>query len=109
MTVWALTILEVESAMARLERQEALTTGEKKAAREDLANLSARWTEVADLPLVRQDALRILRSHAIGSGDAAQLGAAIVARADRMAEAVFVTLDRQLANAATREGFSVVS
>jgi prevent-host-death family protein len=81
---------------------------EDREEREDaiLQKLSDRRDEVDDLPLVRDEAARILRVHPLKAGDALQLAAAVVAFDYRPRRRAF--LDEPLLAAARREGFSAV-
>jgi hypothetical protein len=71
--------------------------------------LAAAWGEVVDLLAVRTRATPLLARHTLRSADAAQLGAAIVASEGDPPSLVFACLDRDLARAAEREGFSVLT
>ena len=57
---------------------------------------------------LRRNAVRLLRVHSLRAADALQLGAALAAAEDQPASLRLVTLDGQLAQAAQREGFTVV-
>ncbi len=99
---------ECDSAVARLEREGALTTAETTRALKRLTSLSGRWREVQPLPELRDIARRYLRTHPLRAGDALQLAAAFVV-AERQPESLeFVCLDDRLSVAAEREGFPVI-
>jgi predicted nucleic acid-binding protein len=66
------------------------------------------WREVQPIRRVRQTAIRLLRVHPLRTADALQLAAAIVVAEEEPASVPFVTLDDRLAQAAEREGFSIV-
>src|SRR5204862_8192376 len=91
-------IAELESAAAR----------QLQAARRELLAAWDRWSEVTAVELVRRQAERIVETHPLRAADALQLGAALVAAEDDPATLEFVTLDRQQALAAEREGFRVL-
>ena len=107
MTVWWGTEVECVSALARLEREGALSAADVPAALEGLDALSLAWAEVEPVTRVRELAVRLLRTHPLRAADALQLGAAIVAAEERPATLRLVTLDTRLADAAAREGFAV--
>jgi hypothetical protein len=65
--------------------------------------------EVVDLAAVRARAVPLLARHALRAADAAQLGAALLVADDEPASLSMVVLDRRLADAAEREGLSVLS
>jgi predicted nucleic acid-binding protein len=105
--VWCLTEIEIESAIARRER-EGLGREPIEAARTDIAKLAGRWRPVAALEPVRARALRLVRTHTLRAADALQLAAALVACDDRPEALSFVCLDDRLRDAARREGFPVL-
>lgn len=105
---WWGTPVECVSALTRLERQSQLESDDLAAALARLRAASADWSEVPATPLVREQAIRLLRVHTLRASDALQLAAAVVA-ADFQPSAIdFVTLDTRQAQAAEREGFTVL-
>ena len=60
------------------------------------------------MEIVRRYAERVVETHPIRAADALQIGAALVAAEDNPASIAFVALDRNLAEAAEREGFQVI-
>lgn len=107
MCVWWGTEGECVSALARLEREDALTTATITDAFVRLDMLAEAWNEVQPVAAVRGAARRLLRVHALRAADALQLGAAVVAAENVPASLDVVTLDERLAVAARREGFRV--
>jgi len=107
MIVWWGTILECESALARLQRLGELTKDHYDAARQKLHAFSAEWMEVKPGEEIRRHAVRLLRLHSLRAADAMQLAALITVtgRADELLE--FVCLDKQLRDAANLEGYAV--
>jgi predicted nucleic acid-binding protein len=105
---WWATEAECVSALARLEREGSLTAPSIVVGIRRLDGLAAAWREVQPVMAVRTTAIRLLRVHPLRTGDALQLGAAIVAAEDHPASLPFVTLDEVLGQAAEREGFAVV-
>lgn len=106
--VWWGTAVECASALARLEREDAIDNRGIKGAFGRLAQLSATWHEVDSGDLVRETAIRLLRVHPLRVADSLQLAAAFLAAEGRPPTLEFVTLDDRLARAAQREGFIVV-
>jgi uncharacterized protein len=107
MCVWWATEVECVSALARLEREGALTDTATTVALERLDLLAESWNEVQPVVAVRGAARRLLRVHPLRAADALQLAAAVVAAEGQPASLEIVTLDERLAAAARREGFTV--
>lgn len=104
---WA-TGIECAAALARLERDGAMSEGDLQPARARLRALYERWSEVNATPAVRNLAGQLLRRHPLQAAEASQLAAALVWRAELPVDAPFVTLDARLHAAAAAEGFSVL-
>lgn len=66
------------------------------------------WMEVIDMPAARRQAERLVETHPLRAADALQLAAALVACEGVASSLTFVTLDRNQAEAAEREGFTVL-
>lgn len=66
------------------------------------------WSEITNVELVRRHAERLVESYPLDAADALQLGAALIAAEGDPANLDLVTLDRNLADAAEREGFAVL-
>lgn len=107
MCVWWGTEVECVSALARLEREGALTEGATAVALERLDLLAEGWNEIQPVAAVRGTARRLLRVHTLRAADSLQLAAAIVAAEGQPASLGIVILDERLASAARREGFIV--
>lgn len=105
MVVWWGTPVELESAIARRER-EGLLPGAGRA-RVLLAELSGAWVEVLPSEDVRTESRRLVRVHPLRAADATQLAAALVWCARRPGGVALATLDASLATAAEREGFTL--
>lgn len=108
MFVWWGTPVECASAIARREREEALTLADADSALRRLRSLAAAWHEIQPARTVRETALRLLRVHPLRAADSLQLAAAIVAADGEPQSLPFVCLDDRLGEAAMREGFSLV-
>jgi predicted nucleic acid-binding protein len=109
MAVWWGSLVEAESALARLGRDGSFSPEGAEAARGRLDELSQAWMEVTPGERLRSSARRLLRVHPLRSGDALQLAAALVAAEQRPETLPFVCLDERLAGAARLEGFRVVT
>jgi predicted nucleic acid-binding protein len=110
--VWWATSVECTSSIARREREGDRTShlaGDIAAAQmRRLRALAAHWLEVSPSEALREDAMRLLRTHALRSADALQLAAALAVCGGRPAAFPFVCADQRLCNAASREGFDVI-
>ena len=105
---WWGTPIECVSAIARLERDGALTASGVRNALERLEAARPSWAEVPAIDDVRDHAIRLLRVHALRAADSMQIAAALVACNVVPRGVAFVTLDSRQGVAAEREGFSVV-
>jgi predicted nucleic acid-binding protein len=105
MTVWWGSLVECDSALARLERDGALTGADADTAFRRLDVLKRSWMEIEPRDEIRELARRLLRVHALRAADALQLGAAHLAAERRPATLEIVTLDDRLRAAAAKEGF----
>lgn len=107
MVAWWSTSIECASALARLRREEVLTTAQESGALALLDDLRASWLEIVPTDVVRAHAIRLLRVHALRAADALQLAAALV-WADGQSSQTLVTFDERLARVAALEGFRVL-
>jgi len=105
--VWALSRVEVLSAIWRRVRAGDMEQAGAVLAIRRLDALAAHWIEVDGLDAVRARAERILAVHPLRAADALQLAAALVLSKDRP-HWPFVTGDEQLAGVAELEGFDVI-
>lgn len=106
--VWWGSHVECASAIARVQRSAGISGADASRALETLAAVLATSFEVTPADVVREQALRLLRIHALRAGDALQLAAAIE-WSGSPPSGEFVTFDERLADAARREGFDVLS
>ena len=95
-------------AIERRLRQGLLSREARRGALDGLDDLAASWHEVTDVAAVRLRAISLLARHPLRAADAGQLGAALVVRDQMAGRLTFVSLDRNLALAAEREGFEVL-
>lgn len=105
--VWWGTPVECASAIARLEREGALTATDAAVSFERLDAFVASWMQVVPSDEIREVARRLLRVHPLRAADALQLAAAWVASERRPPTIGFVTFDERLRDAASREGFLI--
>ncbi len=77
-------------------------------ARERLLGFDQSAATIVPSDAIRSRADRLLAIHPLRAADALQLAALLAAAEDRPAELPFVTLDDRLAEAAHKEGFSVL-
>ena len=106
--VWALTRVELLSALARRRRDEPGAARRIAAARREILSAWGRWSEVTAIEIVRRHAERVVETHPLRAGDALQIGAALVTAEGHPGTLEFVTFDRRQADAAEREGFRVL-
>jgi uncharacterized protein len=106
--VWWATEVECASAIARLERDDALDDAAATQAFHRLRQLVPTWHEVDPSDPVREAAVRFLRVHHLRAADALQLAAAFIAAERRPSSLEIVTLDERLAAAARKEGFVLI-
>lgn len=106
---WAWSRVEIASAIERRAREGELTRDQRRSVMSRLEAFSATWHEVVEMLAVRSRSTSLLARHPLRAADAAQLGAALHVREQLGAPLQFVCLDRRLAEAAEREGLSVVT
>ena len=106
--VWWATEVECASAIARLERDDALDDTAATQAFQRLRQLAQTWHEVDASDPIREAAVRFLRVHPLRAADALQLAAAFLAAERRPSSLEIVTLDDRLAAAARKEGFTLI-
>ena len=106
--VWGFTRTEVLSALCKHAKDGSLSRKGLAEAKVKLVRLQADWTEIVDYEGVRERAERLLGIHVLSAADALQLAAALVSVEEKTRGFSFVTLDERLAEAASKEGFSVI-
>jgi predicted nucleic acid-binding protein len=107
--VWLFTVVELLSAIGRLDRQSTGLDDLIAGVRTDIRDREAEWTLVTHVEAVRRRAERLVGLHPLTAADAMQLSAAQVLSNDRPDTLPFVTLDTVLARAARLEGFRVLT
>jgi uncharacterized protein len=108
MLVWWGSEAECVSALARLERAAALDAKGMALASNRLTPLANGWHEIEPSEIVRESATRFLRVHPLRAADARQLAGAFIAAERRPSSLEVITLDERLAEAARKEGFTLV-
>jgi uncharacterized protein len=108
MLVWWGSEVECASALARLERTNALDMKAGASAFDRLKQLADGWHEVDPSEIIRESAVRFLRVHSLRAADVLQLAAAFIAAERRPVTLEVITLDERLADAMRKEGFVVV-
>jgi hypothetical protein len=78
MLAWWGTPVEIASALARRERERAMTADEVAVAMSLVKELSDGWHEIVPSPAVRVTAQRMLRVHPLRAADSLQLAAALI-------------------------------
>ena len=96
--VWALTRIEMLSALERRRRNGPASKTQIASARRQLNQLSSFWNVVSDIERVGRQAERLLQAYPLRAADSLQLGAAIVAAEGRPSSLDFATFDRRLAD-----------
>jgi predicted nucleic acid-binding protein len=109
MVVWWGTETECLSALARREREGGLDRAAVSLAEGNLAKILSRSYEVQPTTEVRRMARRLLMTHPLRAADALQLASALFFSGIQVPELPFVTLDKNLASSAGKEGFSLIS
>lgn len=108
LVVWWATRTECVSALTRRRRDGHLSAVAERRARHVLAAIAAEWSEVLPSESLRLRSERLLAVHALRTGGAFQLAAALLwSRGDTAAHAI-VSFDERLREAAGREGFQVL-
>ena len=109
MVVWWGTETECLSALARREREGGMDRASVSLAEESLEKVLSRSHEVQPSMEVRRIARRLLMTHPLRAADSLQLASALVFSGNQVSELPFVTLDKNLASSAGKEGFSLIS
>lgn len=103
--VWWGTLVECASAIARLERDGALSASDAAESFSRLDALAPSWMQIDPSDEIRESARRFLRVHPLRAADALQLAAALATAERRPSTLAFVTFDDRLREAAGKEGF----
>jgi len=109
LVLWALTRVELVSAIERRAREKKLSSRQRALALGRIERISKDAHEVSDVVAVRSRAVPLLARHPIGAADAVQLSAALIISDPEPSSLTVVALDRRLAEAAEREGLRVLT
>jgi predicted nucleic acid-binding protein len=101
-------LVEVQSAVARLHRQGLLNDSGKQGALARLAVLARGWKEILPDDTLRALAGDLLNRYTLRSADSLQLAAALTWCQQRPAKRIFVSGDQRLCVAAEEAGFLVL-
>ncbi|MCY4200346.1 MAG: type II toxin-antitoxin system VapC family toxin [Gammaproteobacteria bacterium] len=104
LAVWWGSEVEFHSAVARKTREKRLTHSQAIALQRRLEQFWQGAHEAPPLERTRKLAARLVRVHPLKAADAFQLAAALMVAEDTPENLGFVCLDRQLGEAAMREG-----
>jgi predicted nucleic acid-binding protein len=108
MVVWWAIRVECLSALMRRQREGSLAAEAEQKARSVLQVLAEGWSEVQPTEVLRRRAERIIAVHPLRSADALQLAGAIVWAQHSPQGLEVVCIDRNLREAASKEGFTVL-
>jgi predicted nucleic acid-binding protein len=106
--VWWGTKIECLSALSRRRREGSISADAERRARNALKALASAWSEVQPTEIVRRRSERLLMVHPLRAADSLQLAAALVWSEDRPQGLEFISLDKNLCEAAFKEGFTVI-
>jgi hypothetical protein len=105
--VWAMTKIEVFSALCRRLRDRSLKQESFDMAVHRMHDFFENVYEIVGIPRVKDRALRLLRVHPLRAADSLQLAAALVATEENTARLPIMCFDERLTTAAKLEGFEV--
>ena len=109
MAVWWGATVEYAAALSRREREGCLSTVDVAELLSRLHALSQAWYEVQPDRRVRELAWRLLRVHPLRAADSLQLAAALASAEEVPSSIGFVCFDERLNQAASREGFAILT
>jgi len=105
-TGWA-TEVEILSALTRLKRMGAITSGQFLAAKKLALSIVQSWLEVRGSASITRNACLLLEKHPLSAADAIQLANALEACRHMPHAFVFISADQRQADAARQVGFTV--
>jgi uncharacterized protein len=108
MVVWWATRNECISALTRRYREGTFSGRARTQATSIVIALAGVWSEIQPMEALRLHAERLLMVHPLRAADAMQLAAALIWAEDTPRGLEFICLDQHLAEAAGREGFTVL-
>jgi predicted nucleic acid-binding protein len=101
------TVVEINSALARLLREGDLSRSGHEVAMKQLRRLESRWVEVLPTAGMRRLANELLYKYELRAADVLQLASAMVWCNEHPRSRSFITLDARLASAAASAGFQI--
>jgi predicted nucleic acid-binding protein len=104
--VWWATPVEIASALSRLKRLNQLSSHDLAKARTLAADLAQEWLVVQPSEALRTSATRLLEQYELRAADALQLAAALAWCEGTPQDAMFLTADQKLREAAILAGFA---
>jgi hypothetical protein len=107
--VWWGSLVEIQSAICRLQRERTLTEAEKRSSLARLRILSAAWREILPVEQVRELAGQLLETYTLRAADSMQLAASLIWCEQRPKKKTFICGDHRLAEAADGAGFSTIN
>lgn len=107
--IWGMTLLELGSALERRVREGAVPRQQRQKLLAWFQRFAGAASEVTDVMAVRMQALQLVARHPLRAADAAQLAAALLVAEGDPSSITVVSLDDALAEAADREGFTVLT
>lgn len=106
--VWWGSLVEVQSAICGLRREEELSENGMQGALARLHLLSRGWKEIIPGDSLRELALQLLGEYPLRTADSLQLAASLTWCDSRPSKRIFVCGDNKLSRAAKSSGFSVI-
>lgn len=106
--VWWGSLVEIQSAICRLNRERAIPDEGKRAALGRLEILSRSWREILAGDNLRELALDLLSRYPLKSANALQVAASLIWCDERPARRAFVCADGKLSRVASLIGFEVI-
>jgi predicted nucleic acid-binding protein len=106
--VWWGSLVEVQSAICRLRRDQELSEDGMRGALARLHLLSRAWKEILPGDSLRELALQLLGEYPLRTADSLQLAASLTWCDSRPSRRVFVCGDLKLSRVAKSSGFSVI-
>lgn len=105
--VWWGSLVEIQSAICRLQRQGEINDSGKKGATARLQLLARGWKEILPGDELRELALQLLDGYSLRAADSLQLAAALTWCDQHPARRNFISGDERLSRTAEAAGFSV--
>jgi len=106
--VWWGSLVEVHSAICRLQRDQEITDRDKQGAVARLRLLSLAWREILPGDQIRELATQSLDKYSLRAADSVQLAASLIWCEQRPSKRTFICGDHRLSEAAELAGFSVL-